>query len=214
MERRDNDLYLLFTTNGHTKLFALSKLHEQDASKSIETVMDSSRYFVTKITSNAKTARIGFGFRDRDVAIDLLGNLQQFQKSIAREIQAKNLKVAEIPKLAAGEKIHIQFGKSGGTKPRKSTSKASSGGGATPFLLKKPPKAASEEPTTVQVSMAPKEGSGGGDDGQDQEIDKVLSADHKSVASEDCDVAQANESIAALDFGEDDEDEWDDFQSA
>ena len=211
-------MYLLFTTNEHTKLFALSKLHEQDAAKSIETVMDSSRYFVTKITSNSKTARIGFGFRDRDVAIDLLGNLQQFQKSIARELQAKNLKVAEIPKLAAGEKIHIQFGKSGGTKPRKSTSKASSSSG-TPLLLKKPPKATSEEPTTVQVRMETQTGATGEDDDddndeKDQDIHKVLSADHKSVASEDSNVAQANKSIAALDFGDDDADEWDDFQSA
>ncbi|KAL3942218.1 MAG: hypothetical protein SGBAC_003565 [Bacillariaceae sp.] len=82
---------------------------------------------------------VGFGFRERDVAVDLLGNLQQFQRSIERELQAKNMKVKEIPKLGEGEKIHIKLG----TSKRKSTkasnvNKKTSGG---PFLLKKPPKA-------------------------------------------------------------------------
>ena len=44
-------------------------------------------------------------YKNLDVAIDLVGNLQQFQKSIERELQAKNMKVKEIPKLAKGEKI-------------------------------------------------------------------------------------------------------------
>lgn len=39
VERRNNDLYLLFTTENHTKLFALSKCHNTPG-RSVESVMD------------------------------------------------------------------------------------------------------------------------------------------------------------------------------
>lgn len=155
VERRDNDLYLLFTLEDHTKLFAMSQIQDgENLHRSIEPVLDSSRYFVTKIISrqgdddNKKTALLGFGFRDRDVALDLLGNLQQFQKSIQREIQAKQkLKVTEIPTLKQGDKMHITLpgGKmSLGRKKHSSTTTTNSGGGggSGPILLKKPPPSA------------------------------------------------------------------------
>lgn len=111
--------------------------------------MDSSRYFVVQIQSAGKSAYVGFGFRDRDVALDLVGNLQQFQKSIQREQQSKNMKVAEIPKLAEGEKIHISFGSRKPTDGDKKKPRPSGGGG--PVLLKKPPKV---ETTTVGMENA------------------------------------------------------------
>ena len=204
VERRDNDLYLLFTTDNHTKLFALSKLDEENAAKSIETVMDSSRYFVTEIQNAQakKSIRIGFGFRERDVAIDLLGNLQQFRKSIQRELLAKNMKVAEIPKLAEGEKIHVNIG-GGSSKKKKLTAKKEGGGSAKPILLKKPPKASTAEERNIRLSMG---GISIGDD-------------HKSVDSDDSDVAHADTSldrdnINTIEGDEDDFDDWDDFQSA
>ncbi|OEU18236.1 hypothetical protein FRACYDRAFT_153835, partial [Fragilariopsis cylindrus CCMP1102] len=106
VERRNNDLYLLFTLDNHTKLFAVSKIEGNKANNtsnnngtiinsSIETVLDSSRYFVTKIqqggsvNNSNRTINLGFGFRDREIAIDLLSNVQQFQKSIERELNAK-----------------------------------------------------------------------------------------------------------------------------
>jgi hypothetical protein len=46
VERRDNDLFLLFTTENHTKLFALSKCHSSH-SRSVESVMD--RYAVFRM---------------------------------------------------------------------------------------------------------------------------------------------------------------------
>ncbi|KAG7374863.1 DUF1681 domain containing protein [Nitzschia inconspicua] len=160
VERRDNDLYLLFTLENHTKLFAVSKITDgENVQRSVEPVLDSSRYFVTKISqqqqqqqSNNRTALLGFGFRDRDVAIDLLGNLQQFQKSIQRELQAKTMKVTEIPTLKQGDKIHINLPTKGNNNatttatsshkpPRKkaatTTTTTITGGG--PLLLKKPP---------------------------------------------------------------------------
>lgn len=39
VERRDNDLFLLFTTDNHTKLFALAKCQSNPA-RSVEPVMD------------------------------------------------------------------------------------------------------------------------------------------------------------------------------
>ncbi|KAG7348954.1 DUF1681 domain containing protein [Nitzschia inconspicua] len=161
VERRDNDLYLLFTLENHTKLFAVSKITDgENVQRSVEPVLDSSRYFVTKISQqqqpNNRTALLGFGFRDRDVAIDLLGNLQQFQKSIQRELQAKTMKVTEIPTLKQGDKIHINLPTKGNNAtttttttdtashrtPRKkaaTTTPTTNAGGSGPFLLKKPP---------------------------------------------------------------------------
>lgn len=161
VERRNNDLYLLFTLENHTKLFALSKIEGEGKSINsinVETVMDSSRYFVCKILqsnpnakdatknkSNARTALLGFGFRERDIAIDVLANLQQFRQSIDREIKSKDLaaKTKAIPTLAEGEKLHIRIpGGSGKSTTVKSTK---SSGGSTPImLLKKPPPGADE----------------------------------------------------------------------
>lgn len=155
VERRNNDLYLLFTLENHTKLFALSKIEGEGSSINninVETVMDSSRYFVCKIlqsnpndaTKKSRTALLGFGFREREIAIDLLGNLQQFRQSIDRELEAKDLasKTKAIPTLAEGEKIHISLpgGKGGKSTTVKSPKPKGSG---TPVLLKKPPPGAS-----------------------------------------------------------------------
>lgn len=152
VERRNNDLFLLFTTDNHSKLFALAKLHEENVAKSVEPVMDSSRYFVVQVQVGVRSAYVGFGFRERDVALDLLGNLQQFQKSILREQQAKNMKLAEIPKLADGEKIHISFGGSTKSKNNSTEKKKTSAGSGGPFLLKKPPKVDPASSVTAQAT--------------------------------------------------------------
>lgn len=224
VERRDNDLYLLFTTENHTKLFALSKLGDMSTtsggSKGIEGVMDSSRYFVTQIqnqgsgTGTSRSVYVGFGFRDRDVALDLLGNLQQFQKSIQREQQAKSMKVTEIPKLAEGEKIHISFGKVGGGGGDSSEKKSRSGGGgsaAGPMLLKKPPKVEVTPSCTINTFVV-------GEEQVELNMENInLQDDHKSVASTDSEGAHAANDDGDLgdnDDDDDDEEEWDDFQQA
>jgi len=213
VERRDNDLYLLFTTEQHTKLFALAKIHET-IGKSIEAVVDSSRYFVTHISGSdrSRTTLIGFGFRERDVAIDLLGNLQQFQKSIEREQKAKNMKVAEIPKLAAGDKIHISFGTSkkkstivhNNNTNNKPTSSSSSSPKAIPLLLKKkPPKFTQEGERNIRLSMG------------ELVLDKDLK--EKTPSSADSEGAVALDESTCLDNGsddDDDDDDWGGFQEA
>jgi hypothetical protein len=243
VERRDNDLYLLFTTENHTKLFALAKTTTTcqttaTTNISVESVMDSSRYFVTHIQENnnstnnsnnigkSKSAIIGFGFRDRDVAIDLLGTLQEFQNSIRRELQAKaqtqnGKQGAEIPKLQQGEKIHITFGggknktkksttmvqdnKDGGggedTKPS-SNSTTTSTTGPLVQLLKKPPRFTPEEGKNIRLSTR----------------EMNLEADHPGAASAstpDSEQAQAKP-LSSDDNNEndDDDDDWNDFQQA
>jgi hypothetical protein len=230
VERRDNDLYLLFTTENHTKLFALAKLGDMSSSggsggtnKGIEGVVDSSRYFVTQIQNQGRSVYVGFGFRDRDVALDLLGNLQQFQKSIQREQQAKSMKVAEIPKLAQGEKMHISFGKIGSSgdgleKKTRSSATSGSGGGVGPILLKKPPKVEVTPSGTINKVV----------DGEEEQVrlnleNVNLQEDHRSVASSASDGAHAANDGDLDDDDDDDDDvvaagddeeEWDDFQQA
>jgi hypothetical protein len=169
VERRNNDLYLLFTLENHTKLFALCKIGDDDNAAAaggtstvttnlhrfVEPVMDSSRYFVCRTTQGPL---LGFGFRERDVAIDLLANLQQFQKSIRREMEAtqqlsrvtEKFKIADIKD---GQQIHINIK---GMQKRHTKTKQSSttGVGGSPFLLKKPPPSADATTITTRTNAA------------------------------------------------------------
>jgi Protein of unknown function (DUF1681) len=235
VERRNNDLYLLFTTENHTKLFALAKLHSERAAKSVEPVMDSSRYFVVQIQQQQqqqhasggaiKSVYVGFGFRDRDIALDLLGNLQQFQKSIQREQQAKTMKVAEIPKLADGEKIHISlFGSSSPHTnnnnhkttdiPKKKT-KSGTGTGGPIVLLKKPPKVETSATGTTNATTDRVEETTTGLATVHLQDDTTTAAS-ATVATTTQQVsaapAPAAATVAATDDNE--EDEWGDFEQA
>jgi len=193
-------LYLLFTLEHHTKLFALTKIegttetggsssggggsatNTTTTNTSIDTVLDSSRYFVTKIlqstttnetssstTTPTRTALLGFGFRDRDIALDLLGNVQQFQRSIQRELDAKVLKekFTAIPQLGTHDKIHISSmpgcpSRSGSRRAKTTIKKytttrtaprtAGYGGGV---LVKKPPPGAGVATTTPDLGPMP-----------------------------------------------------------
>jgi hypothetical protein len=219
VERRDNDLYLLFTTDNHTKLFALAKC-DANPSHSVESVVDSSRYFVAHIqdkTNTKQSGLIGFGFRERDIAIDLLGNLQQFQKSIEREMRSKNMKVAEIPQLGEGDRIHISFGgkktksksmivkdeDGSGEEKRRSSAKSS-----PTILLKKPPKFTAED-RDIRLSMG------------DIDLDLEHEMDHKDDDSEDSEQAIGGgksvdtDDLSANDLDNDtDDDDWGGFQEA
>ena len=258
VERRNNSLYLLFTLEHHTKLFAISCIDaSQPIIRSVEPVTDSSRYFVCQIIqggNNAstrggsssrnsgdntqkqmqkpKTALLGFGFRDRDVAIDLLGNLQQFTKSIERERQAKNMKVQSIPTLQEGQKIHIEIKgmkkkDNRNTHQKKIAGKTTDGGSSGgPFLLlKKPPK-----------SSSTKDGGGSGDDGSSNtgipaaggasSADVVMSSSSLPIDKLKIDEGVVDTTAANTDggggggdsgaggFDDDDEDDFGDFQGA
>ncbi|OEU06753.1 hypothetical protein FRACYDRAFT_253533 [Fragilariopsis cylindrus CCMP1102] len=101
-----------------------------------------------------RTINLGFGFRDRDIAIDLLSNVQQFQKSIEREINASQqmTQIKSIPKLKKDETMHINFNNSNSSnhnkKKKEAKKKATTGSSGNNnnsglFLLKKPPPSSS-----------------------------------------------------------------------
>ena len=199
VERRNNDLYLIFTTSQHTKIFALAKYIPH--TNSVEQVVDSSRYFVTQLVQNdtttttatatapnsppgspkqqnksQRTIWIGFGFRNRDSAVDLLGVLQQFSKSIDREIEAKKkVDLAQQhlsqTKLHDGDKIHIVFGSkekskivhhgndnnndttnnNNSKKDKKKSGNGNGSGGNGLLLLKKPPEYHQQQETKISI---------------------------------------------------------------
>lgn len=141
----------------------------------IEAVVDSSRYFVVRI-SDQKTGRhanIGVGFRERDDASNFRMALQEYERSLQRERTAEAMHMAyeegssassseeqrssPLPEMSnltlkEGEKIHIDLkGKSTKVKDAKPAAEKSSGGGSLPLLKKPPPSPA--VPTAAQPQM-------------------------------------------------------------
>lgn len=140
VERRGDAFVLEFQHSGN-QVFALATCDVTKGSSAdhfLEQVVDSSRYFVVKIQGGGgREALIGFGFRDRDKAIDLRESLQHYQKAMERESQSETSPASKfkVPELAEGEKIHVNVtGKGKGRAKGKS-----SGGGGIPLLMKKPP---------------------------------------------------------------------------
>ena len=242
VERRNNDLYLIFTTENHTKIFALSKYIPH--TNSVEPVVDSSRYFVTQLVtstdttknnnnSNARHVWIGFGFRNRDAAVDLLGVLQQFSKSIDRELEAKKKvdqaqKQLSQTKLNDGEKIHIVFGSkekskivhtdnngggSNSNSPEKRKSKGGGGGGGGAFLLKKPPGYQQQQESVVvdthEVKLPPTPPTSTGVPKSSQDSNAAVADTLGDSTDDDLD---DDDIVGGGDVEEDDE--WNDFQGA
>ena len=198
-------------------LFALCLVDLAEETKKmehfVEAVVDSSRYFVVRI-SDEKTGRhanIGVGFRERDDASNFRMALQEYERSLQRERAAEAMhhayeessassedgKVSPLPEvgnltLKEGEKIHIDLkGKS--TKVKDSKPAAKSSGGALPLLKKPPPSPAVSTPQQGFIKVV------GGIDLKDA-ISDVGSASY--VGSEGA--------VASL---TDDED-WNDFEDA
>ena len=205
VERRNNELFLLFTLEQHTKLFCLSKYVPP---YSLEAVQDSSRYFVTQISAQGgKSARIGFGFRDRDVALDLLQCLNGFKASLQREMEAKALldkaqALAGAHSLQDGQKIHISLKntkkKTESTTTNKPKASASSGG----FLLKKPP----------SYNIPPAESDTKEENEVAENVAKLSLSSDKAEPATSENTANNNPTDGNEDF--DDDDDFGDFQGA
>lgn len=140
VEIRGDSLFLDFLHGEEGKLFAQSKIAIKESgfnlSHWLEQAVDTSRYFALKIQgAGGREALIGFGFRDREQATDLRESLQHYNKSIARENEAKALSASSytVPRLEEGEKIHVNIACGKLKEPKKKS------GGGGPFLLKKPP---------------------------------------------------------------------------
>mmetsp|Transcript_12437 Transcript_12437/g.29614 ORF Transcript_12437/g.29614 Transcript_12437/m.29614 type:complete len:159 (-) Transcript_12437:1465-1941(-) len=97
IERRYNDLLLIFTythdgkANSASKLFALSSINLVDKDSPmehyVESVLDSTRFFVIRVTDDkaGREALVGLGFRDRQEANDFRAALSKYENEIASE---------------------------------------------------------------------------------------------------------------------------------
>ena len=95
IERRGDVLLLIFTyTLEHqkgSKLFALCSIDlvskEPPLEHYVEAVLDSTRYFVVRVTDEkaGREALIGLGFRDREEAADFRAALSKYETDIKRE---------------------------------------------------------------------------------------------------------------------------------
>ena len=95
IERRGHALLLVFTyvqgTQSKSKLFALCAIDlvekEHPLEHYVEAVLDSTRYFVVRVTDEkaGREALIGLGFREREEAADFRAALAKYESEIARE---------------------------------------------------------------------------------------------------------------------------------
>mmetsp|Transcript_1652 Transcript_1652/g.3019 ORF Transcript_1652/g.3019 Transcript_1652/m.3019 type:complete len:282 (+) Transcript_1652:134-979(+) len=174
----------------------------------VDTVVDSSRYFVLRISDEkiGREAHIGIGFRERNDALNFKMSLDDYQKAMKREAlfsekidtvggndepdsgsSVGNSKSIiqdggrKFPTLKEGEKIHINIkGREGKSNKSRAFSTPKSG---SQLLLKKPPPAGS-----------------------------VLKKD--TAEEKDEKVIKQNESASDLDERNSDEDVWNEFESA
>lgn len=95
LERRGTALLLIFTytqDNSHkSKLFALCTVDlvekEQKMDHYVESCLDSTRYFVVRVTDEkaGREALIGLGFREREEAGDFRAALSKYESDLAKE---------------------------------------------------------------------------------------------------------------------------------
>jgi hypothetical protein len=104
IERRGNAILLIFTYSadnqlGPHKLFALCTVDVVGKSDPlehyVEPVMDSTRYFVVRVTDEkaGREALIGLGFREQNEAADFRATLARYQSDIAKEKTARAIKM-------------------------------------------------------------------------------------------------------------------------
>lgn len=199
-------------------LFALCHIDLEGGKKVgqfVESVADSSRYFVVRISdeNTGRHASIGMGFRERDDASNFRVALQEYERSLQRERTAEAIHMAyegeidgdrkpspspEIGNLTLkdGEKIHIDLkGKSTTIVEMPANKLASSKGssGALPLLKKPPP-----SPAIPQLQQAEVNEVGG------INLDDAIS----DVASSYCGSEGAVEGRLT------DDEEWNDFEGS
>merc|ERR1719464_1616399 len=99
------------------QLFAECMIPGGDYDKYVERVIDSSRYFVLKITNGQRHAFIGLGFEDRNDAFDFNCTLSDFKSTwVDRDKQAEELAApveqqpAKDLSLKEGQKITVNLG--------------------------------------------------------------------------------------------------------
>eukprot|EP00538_Stauroneis_constricta_P012339 CAMPEP_0119550666 /NCGR_PEP_ID=MMETSP1352-20130426/4142_1 /TAXON_ID=265584 /ORGANISM="Stauroneis constricta, Strain CCMP1120" /LENGTH=167 /DNA_ID=CAMNT_0007596587 /DNA_START=113 /DNA_END=616 /DNA_ORIENTATION=+ len=106
IERRGNQLLLIFTYSqddrpgSKSKLFALCTIDivskDKPMSHYVEDVVDSTRYFVIRVTDEkaGREAQIGLGFREREEASDFRTALAKYEADIGKERAERALQMA------------------------------------------------------------------------------------------------------------------------
>eukprot|EP00429_Kryptoperidinium_foliaceum_P062711 CAMPEP_0176081156 /NCGR_PEP_ID=MMETSP0120_2-20121206/40596_1 /TAXON_ID=160619 /ORGANISM="Kryptoperidinium foliaceum, Strain CCMP 1326" /LENGTH=374 /DNA_ID=CAMNT_0017414925 /DNA_START=97 /DNA_END=1221 /DNA_ORIENTATION=+ len=129
---------LLDASSGN--LFAQCMIPNGEHDKYVERVVDSSRYFVLKITNGARHAFIGLGFEDRNDAFDFNCTLSDFKSTwVDRGGQVPEgeapppAEPAKDLSLKEGQKITINIGGLG-TRSRRREEQAEQGGDGGSFL--------------------------------------------------------------------------------
>lgn len=111
----------------------------------VESVLDSSRYFVLRISDDGdRTAFIGIGFADRGDAFDFNVTLQDHFNSLRKDQEIEKSLTAEKPldlQLKEGQTISINLGGKLGSKVAASKPRTNVGLGAGGILLPPPPSA-------------------------------------------------------------------------
>lgn len=106
LERRGSALLLIFTytqdshKGGKSRLFALCTINLVDKGQPlehyVEAVLDSTRYFVVRVTDEkaGREASIGLGFRERQEAGDFRAALAKYETEIAKERSQRAMKMS------------------------------------------------------------------------------------------------------------------------
>lgn len=142
---------------GSGNLFAQCAIPGGDYNSYVERVIDSSRYFVLKITNGDRHAFIGLGFEDRNDAFDFNCTLADFKSTwIDREKEAEMPTPSSMPakdlSLKEGQTIKINLP---GGKSRRS--REAEGGGYGGGILAPPPSSGSrrQAPAVPAVPAVP-----------------------------------------------------------
>lgn len=148
---------------GDNKLYASCPI-ETYPGLAVQSVADSSRYFVIKVTEGGKNAHLGLGFADRADSFDLNTTLHDHFKGILVEEKLEQEKEAPPEKLdlafKQGETIKVSI-----NIPRKATRAKSAGSARGPGLPPPPGPTGSipapPSPALARLNLGPRQGPAG-----------------------------------------------------
>jgi adaptin ear-binding coat-associated protein 1/2 len=153
---KGKDLYIKLLDASSGNLFAQCAIPGGDPANYVDRVIDSSRYFVLKITNGDRHAFIGLGFEDRNDAFDFNCTLSDFKSSgVDRDVKVESVAEATTAKdfsLQEGQTIKINL-KGLGTRKREAEGTGGYGGGGIGILA--PPPASGPSRRQQAVPAAP-----------------------------------------------------------
>lgn len=153
---KGKDLYIKLLDASSGNLFAQCAIPGGDPANYVDRVIDSSRYFVLKITNGDRHAFIGLGFEDRNDAFDFNCTLSDFKSSgVDRDVKVESVAESTPAKdfsLQEGQTIKINL-KGLGTRKREAEGTGEYGGGGIGILA--PPPASGPSRRQQAVPAAP-----------------------------------------------------------